>query len=152
MDAHHISHFSKIMKPWAGKKGYQYITLRKGGSRKTFAVHRLVLDNFVEEKPAGKQCAHYDGNPQNNCVWNLRWASAKENIDDRKRHGRTACGERQGLSKLDEKCVKTIMKLKDSGLSKYEVAHLACVSYSSIERIWNGESWRCILENERDSI
>ncbi len=107
-----------------------------------------MLDNFVGEKPPGKQCAHYDGNPQNNCVWNLRWVSAQENINDRKRHGRTVCGEKQGSAKLDEKCAKTIFKLKDSGLSKYEVAHLACVSHSTIERIWAGKAWRSVLNDE----
>jgi len=146
LDAHHISHYQKIMTPWESNKKYLYVTLKKDGKNKTFAVHRLVLDAFVEKNPGSKQCAHYDGDPHNNCVGNLRWATAKENIDDRRRHGRTACGENQGNAKLDEKCVKTILKLKFSGLSKYEVGHLACVSYSTIERIWSGESWRCIQD------
>jgi len=143
LDSRHKKYHGKIMKPWENSnKKYLYITLRKNNEKKTYAIHTLVLNTFIGENPGGKQCAHYDGNPENNHVENLRWATAKENIDDRKRHGRTAKGEKQGSSKLDEKSVKTILKLKDKGLSKYEVGHLACVSYTTIERIWNNESWR----------
>lgn len=145
LDSRHPKHHSKIMKPWEGNKKYLYIDLRGDNKRKTYAIHRLVLDAFIEKNPGGKQCAHWDGNPQNNHVSNLRWATAKENIEDRKRHGRTANGVNQGSAKLDEKCVKTIKKLNGIGLSKYEVGHLACVSYSTIERIWKGEAWREVL-------
>ncbi len=148
----HHSQVGKIMKPWEGNKKYLYITLIKDRKKKTYAIHRLVLEAFVGERPEGKQCAHWDGNPHNNNVSNLRWATAKENCADRDRHGRTAKGEKQGSAVLDEKAVKSIMKLKDSGMSKYEVGHLACVSYSTIERIWNGEGWRDVVNDQRNSI
>ena len=145
LDAHHKSHYQKIMKPWKSNKKYLYITLRNNETRKVFAIHKLVLEAFVEKKPKGKQVAHYDGNPENNHVSNLRWTTAKENIDDRRRHGRTAIGEKQGSSKLDGKAVKTIMKLKSAGFSSGEVGHLACVSHTTVQRIWNGENWRHLI-------
>ena len=135
---------SKVMKPCSGNKNYLYISLRNKKRRKTFAIHKLVLETFVRKKPKGKQAAHYDGNPQNNYVKNLRWATAKENIEDRKRHGRTARGEKAGAAKLDRYCVKTIKKLKDLDFSAYEIARLACVSTNTIIRIWSGETWRHI--------
>jgi len=135
-----------ILKHWIqNTKGYHYIYLRNGrGEKRSFAVHRLVLEAFVGKRPNGKQCAHSDGNPANNNLDNLRWATAKENIDDRKRHGRTASGENNGSAKLDEKCVKTINKLKHTGVSAYEIGHLACVSTATIDRVWRGETWRDI--------
>lgn len=145
LDSHHISHKEKIMKPWEANKKYLYITLRNGSVKKTYAVHQLVLDTFVGVNPGGKQCAHWDGSPHNNHVNNLRWATAKENCADRDRHERTAKGSKQGNAKLDEKAARTIIKLKDSGLSKYEVSHLACVSYTTVERIWKGENWRHVM-------
>jgi len=145
----HKSQFGKIMKQWEGNHKYLYIDLRKSdGEKKTYAIHRLVLEAFVEKKPAGKQCAHHDGNPHNNHADNLRWATAQENIDDRKRHGRTAGGEKSGSAKLDEKCVKTIIKAKGTGLSAYEIAHLSCVAPITIQRIWNGENWRNIQNGD----
>lgn len=132
-----------VLTPWIQNRGYCYVTLRSAsGAKKSFAVHRLVLEAFVEPCPPGKQVAHNDGNPRNNRLENLRWATAKENIADRAAHGRTASGDDNGSAKLDRYVVKTIKKLKACGLSAYEVARLACVSPSTIDRIWSGETWR----------
>jgi hypothetical protein len=130
------------LKPWIQNRGYHYVCLRTDGAKKTFAVHRLVLEAFIGPCPEGKQVAHQDGNPRNNCVMNLRWASAKENIDDRRRHGRTAVGERNGSSKLDRHAVNTIRRMKDAGFSAYETARLASVHPTTIESIWKNETWR----------
>jgi len=131
------------LSPWTNNKGYQYVTLRSpGGGKKSHAVHRLVLKAFVELRPSGKQVAHGDGDPANNRASNLRWATSKENIDDRTRHGRTARGEENAASKLDRHAVKTIKRMKDCGFSAYETARLACVNPSTIDRIWAGETWK----------
>ena len=119
------------------------VTLRGAdGKKKSFAVHRLVLDAFVAPCPPGRQCAHADGNPANNRLTNLRWASAAENIADRTAHGRTRIGDENGGAKLDRHAVKTIKQLAGSGVSAYALARLACVSPDTIQRIWRGETWR----------
>ncbi|EKN4745018.1 NUMOD4 motif-containing HNH endonuclease [Yersinia enterocolitica] len=143
LSTYRINYFHKVLHTFTQNKGYQYITLRnvKGG-RKTFAIHRLVLEAFVEPCPDGKQVAHWNGDPSDNRVENLRWATSKENIADRARHGRTAFGERAGSAKLDRKAVKTIKRLNKSGLSACEVAHLASVNPSTIISIWEGRSWK----------
>ena len=57
--------------------------------QKYWLVHRLVLLAFIGPCPEGKeQGAHWDGNPENNALANLRWASQQENRDDMTRHGR----------------------------------------------------------------
>ena len=144
LDSIHRTHRGKMLFQYTQNKGYKYVDLRNEIGRKTFSVHRLVLEAFIELMPKGKQAAHGDGNPGNNFAGNLRWATAKENSGDRKRHGRTAEGEKSGTSKLDIKCVKIIKKLKDKGFFSGEIAHLACVCTPTIERIWNGETWRCV--------
>jgi len=69
--------------------------------------------------------------------------TSAENSEDRRRHGRTARGSRQGNSKLDEAAVKTIKKLqKINALSMAEIAHLACVKRITIESIMKGKSWK----------
>lgn len=132
-----------ILAHWVQNRGYRYVTLRGAdGSKKAFAVHRLVLEAFHGPCPEGKQVAHFDGDPSNNHISNLRWASAKENIADRTRHGRTATGENNGSARLDKQSVNTIKRMKECGFSAYETARLACVSPSTIQAIWDGETWR----------
>jgi hypothetical protein len=132
-----------VLTPWVQNRGYQYVSLRGiDRTKKTFAVHRLVLEAFVGPCPSGRQCAHGDGDPTNNQVENLRWASAAENIADRALHGRTAAGEDNGAAKLDRHAVKTIKQLGNAGVSAYALARLACVHPETVERIWRGETWR----------
>jgi hypothetical protein len=92
------------------------------------------------------QVAHGNGDRQDNRLSNLRYATPSSNIDDRKRHGRTARGSRHGASVLDEAAAKSILKLRDVGMSACEVAHLACVHASTIKAIWNGENWKHLEE------
>jgi len=134
--------FHRILKAGISPKGYHYVCLRKDGIKKTIAVHKIVLEAFIEVKPVGKQCAHWDGDPSNNRSDNLRWTTAKENIADRCRHGRTIKGENQQASKLDKKAVKTIRIMKEKGFSSCETAHLASVSQSTVWKIWKGLLWK----------
>lgn len=135
-------YFHKIMSHYIQNKGYHYVTLRDKERKQGYAVHRLVLEAFVCPCPKGKQVAHWNGDPGDNRVENLRWATAKENIKDRARHGRTAQGEKAGSAKLDRKAAKTIKKLKDGGFSACEIAHLASVHFSTVLNIWRGETWK----------
>jgi hypothetical protein len=50
-------------------------------------VHRLVLEAFVGPCPAGLECLHIDGNPQNFSPDNLRWGTRSENMYDQTRLG-----------------------------------------------------------------
>jgi hypothetical protein len=135
-----------VLSHWVQNKGYHYVTLRGPNNTKaSFAVHRLVLEAFVSPCPPGKQVAHNNGDPSDNRVSNLRWATAKENIADRTLHGRTVTGEAQHSAKLDRYVVKTIKKMQECGcFSAYETARLACVHTSTVQRIWDGEIWKTV--------
>lgn len=75
--------------------GYPCVRLTFGsGKRKRFKIHKLMALTFFGPCPAGcDQVRHLDGDRLNNRVENLAWGSAKENADDRERHGRTARGK-----------------------------------------------------------
>ena len=61
----------------------QQVSLCKDGKRKNFLVHKLVADAFLEKPQADEKLIHVDGNPENNCVENLKWqkkARRKRNV------------------------------------------------------------------------
>lgn len=67
---------------------YLVVGLSRDGATRSRAVHRLVLEAFVGPCPPGQQCLHFDDDPNNNCLENLRWGSPHENARDCIRNGR----------------------------------------------------------------
>lgn len=62
-------------------RGYYCVALLDGtGKTKLNKVHRLVATAFIPNPMNKPQIDHIDGNPRNNNVWNLRWATARENV------------------------------------------------------------------------
>lgn len=75
------------MSPPTGK-GYKLVGLSGNGPRVSKGVHILVLTAFVGPRPKGHHCCHYDGDPANSRLENLRWDTPSSNALDRIRHGR----------------------------------------------------------------
>lgn len=73
----------RIMRTQTAKDGHQFILLRKQARW----VHRLVAIHFMGEIPIGFVVAHCDGNPKNNFVGNLTFATLRENQAHRLIHG-----------------------------------------------------------------
>lgn len=69
----------KILKPAKHSKGYFQVQLWKDGKMKTFFVHRLVAQAFIENPLNLPQVNHRDENPQNNHKSNLEFCDARYN-------------------------------------------------------------------------
>jgi len=82
--------------------GYATVALCRNGAYDYQYVHRLVLQAFIGDPPYGMQAAHGDGNPLNNCLRNLRWATCVDNIRDKQSHGTQLKGEAHGASRLTD--------------------------------------------------
>ena len=67
--------------------GYMREIIHLGRGR-TFYVHHLILEAFVEPRPPGKEACHRDGNATNNRLENLYWGTRAENLADKARHQR----------------------------------------------------------------
>lgn len=63
--------------------GYLQINLWNEEGAKTFLVHRLVADAFLDDPGEAMTVNHKDGNKQNNNISNLEWMTLADNI----RHG-----------------------------------------------------------------
>jgi hypothetical protein len=76
-----------------------------------------------------------DANRTNNRAKNLRWGTLRENVDDwvYMRHGRRALIPSQ---------VEQIKQLLVGGFTYMHLARMFCTSFSTIQRIACGDSWR----------
>lgn len=110
------------------------------------SVARLVLLAFVGSCPEGMECCHWDGNPKNNRLENLRWDTDKNNQLDRKRHGTDNSGERNGSAVLTEGEVREIKKLFALRRAEFGIqnrlSEMFGVSPMIISCVIRGKTWR----------
>lgn len=105
--------------------------------------HRVVCELAHGAPPdRNYQAAHDCGNGKHGCVnpHHLRWATAKENMADNIRHGKTVRGHRAPTVKLTESDVLQIKKDLPT-VSGIELAQRYGVSRSAIHLIKKGRNW-----------
>lgn len=80
----------KYLTPWSNGDGYLKVSVLNSDSHKVkMYVHRLILFAFSGLPPEGMECCHFDGNPKNNSIENLRWGTQSDNVQDyRRKHGK----------------------------------------------------------------
>lgn len=115
----------RLLKPKLSKHGYLVVSLFADGKYYHVGVHRLVCMAFngVPDDPTLQVC-HGDGDRTNNVPANLRWGTAKENCDDRKRHGNWECqkGSEHHEAKLTEQAVAEMRRMRRGGASFVAIA------------------------------
>lgn len=90
---------ARTIQPIDNGDGYLFVRLTINGKRKKWMLHNLMATLFLGPKPGRAfQVRHLDGNPKNNRIENLAWGTAKENAQDREKHGRTSKGTRHTLA------------------------------------------------------
>lgn len=78
---------ARILSTYTRASGHQTVKVCKDGACGPAAVHRLVLMAFVGLPGEGQEALHWDGDPANNSLANLRWGTRSENLRDSVRQG-----------------------------------------------------------------
>ncbi len=134
----------RVLRPASKDGEYLCVNLCKDCRTKTFAVHALVLTAFNGIKPEGRECCHWNGNPADNRLENLRWDTPKANGEDRARLGRYR-GESRVNAKLNEEKVLAVKQSLSSGISQRRIAQQFGVSRSAIQSIAENRSWAWLI-------
>ena len=77
----------RLMKQTAAKSGHRFVSLCIDGVRRRWGVHTLVLEAFVGPRPTLHDSCHWNDDPTDNRLANLRWGTRSENRLDCVRNG-----------------------------------------------------------------
>ena len=131
------------------RHGYiAYILRDSTGKPVRRLAHRLVALAFlgVPENKALTDVAHNDGNPSNNHVSNLRWATHRDNQMDMRKHGTMQDGEKSITAKISaEQAVEIRDRAKNGPRgTQRRLASEYGISVAQVCRIVNSTRWRSI--------
>lgn len=139
-----VSRVGRIIKPQrrSKKKNYPIFLLHRRGKNVKLSVHQVVAKAFLEDPPTPEhQIAHWDGNPHNNRVSNLRWATPLENSADTIRHGHSPRGERNVKNVLTKTEVLEIRSRYQAGISIADLCREYPVKNAAIWKICHRRTW-----------
>lgn len=130
----------------AGKHtgGYVTVTLSKESVTKSFVVHRLVAESFVNNPLNKPEVNHIDAIKTNNYYKNLEWVTSSENTIKGLELGimNTARGEQKPNSVLKEEQVIEVKKRILKGDKNSVIAKDFGVHYMVIQEIKKGRNWK----------
>lgn len=135
-------------KPWKSRKQVPYEMSRRKDrdgylivGLGTLKVHRMVAEAYLPNPEGKPHVAHINGDPSDNRVENLRWATAKENNADKLRHGTHIFGSKSSSAKLTEGVVVFCRGLSAKGISHTALAAVVGVDRSVLSRAIKGRTW-----------
>ena len=82
--ARHRLMSSNILKPCINPNGYYLVALSKKGVSKSYLLHRLIAQTFIDNPENKPMVDHIDTDKLNNCVENLQWCTCEENMSNPK--------------------------------------------------------------------
>lgn len=131
-----------LIAPCRNQHGHLKVMLvRTAGRKEPRYLHQLVMLAFVGPCPANHEVAHCDGNPSNNALSNLRYATPAENNADKQMHGTQPHGETHPQARLSENTVREILLRLSAGEKATAIAARFGVHKSTVGAIKRGRSW-----------
>ena len=138
----------RILKELTSRK-YLSINLYKDGQLKTFTIHRLVAEAFIENTNNLPEVNHKDENKLNNIADNLEWCTRSYNINYKNRNKKAA--EKLSLMVMQFDKQFRLIRIYDSLTEAYKETK---IPYSNIckcckreRKTAGGYFWRYLNEN-----
>jgi len=107
-------------------------------------IHILVLEAFVGKCPEGMEACHYDDNPRNNRLENLRWGTRLDNTQDRIRRGRVPKGQDHARTRFTNEDIISIRRRHKEGVTVTQLAKEHGVTTGCITSIHLRWTWKHI--------
>lgn len=149
-DGRIYSHKTKrFLAPKYGKDGYMRISLNKNGVSKSYLIHRLVGETFLENLENKPTIDHIDRNKHNNHVSNLRWATRSEqmfNCDTSKVHTKE---HMENMCALAQQACKKAIECRDMNNHSILYQTYNSAEEASIELFGNANKKRSIQKCAR---
>lgn len=131
-----------------GHDGREHAVLCINWKKTSKKIHHLVLEAFVGPCPDGLEACHWDDNPLNNSIGNLRWDTHEANMADRERNGKQPRGERHGMAILTSADVAHIKAMVCAGCCRKCIQEQFSVSQVNVSQIALGKIWGFIEPSE----
>lgn len=130
----------RILMAQTDRKGYKRLILNKDGKRLRL-VHRLVAESFLGPG-TGKDVNHKNGDPGDNRLVNIEWATRQQNILHKHRVLGRGRGQDNNHAKLTEAHAIEALGLANTGLTLREAAERYGVGIGCIWNLWQRKTWR----------
>lgn len=138
-----IAYWTKsiVIKP-ANAEGYWQVVLSKDKKRKTIKLHILVAQAFIPNPDNKPQVNHKDSLRSNNCVENLEWATAQENVQHSYDSGSNSnAGDLHPRRVMSEAIVREMRNLKALGKKIADIARHYGLKYHTVQKAISGKNW-----------
>jgi hypothetical protein len=134
----------KMVKP-GNIKGFYNVSLRVGGKKRSYLVHKLTAEYFIPRDNEDQSVViHLDWNKQNNHISNLQWVTREESykrMHQLLQETRKKTGKMVTSSKLSPEDVSVLKGLLAKGVKQSVIAKLFCISEMQVTRIKRNENW-----------
>lgn len=138
----------KFLKPFDNGYGYLYVKLfGASGGKKTYKIHRLVAQAYLENPEGKAEVDHIDKNRSRNDVNNLRWVSSKENKENADFAGRPKCFSKVRCVETGEVYNDCVDAARAVGVCRYSIN---CVLLGK-QKTAAGYHWERVLKNETEN-
>lgn len=133
----------RMLKPYRCPSGHLNVRLSISSRLIGTGVHRLVCEAFHGAAPTPAHvAAHFNGVADDNRPENVRWATPRQNFDDRYKHGTEPVGVKNGNARLSEEDVLLIRSHLMFGERPSVLARMWGIADAHITRIGQRKVWR----------